>query len=122
MDVEVEKNDKFILFKIYDHLKVHNSQGMKAIFISNLEEGSDHVLDFSEVDSIDEIGICCIFYCLSEAKKLGSNLYIYNPVNYVKKILQITNCYNHFPIVDHLNLDEFKESTSENEEIRREVA
>ena len=122
MDFEIEKNDKYILFKINDHLKVHNCQGMKAIFISNLEKGIDHILDFSEVDSIDEIGICCIFYCLNEAKKLGSALYIYNPIGYVKKILQITNCYNHFQIIDHLNLDEFQEESLDYKENIRKVA
>ena len=48
-------------------------------------------------------------FCLSEAKKVGSSLYVYNASGYVKKTLQITNCYNHFSIIDHLNLDEFVE-------------
>ena len=122
MDVEVGKNNKYILFKLNDHLRVHNSQGMKAIFISNLEKGFDHVLDFSNVSSIDEVGVCCLLFCLSETKKLNSNLYIYNPIGYVKKILQVTNCYNHFLIIDHLNLDEFKEEPIVHEEISRKVA
>ena len=122
MDVEVVNKDKYILFRINDHLKVHNCQGLKAIFTSNLEEGCDHVLDFSEVVSIDEVGVCCLFYCLDQAKKMGSTLYIYNAVGYVKKILQVTNCYNHFLVVDHLNLDEFKKDSSDYEETIRKVA
>ena len=64
MDVDVERNDKYILFKLNDHLKVHNCQGMKAIFISNLKQGLDHVLDLSEVSSIDEVGVCCLLFLL----------------------------------------------------------
>jgi anti-anti-sigma factor len=109
MDIVARVNRGILTLKINEGLHLHNSQDFKYIFDSMIDKNLKVVLDFSNINYIDEIGVACLHYCQEKSYQYSSRMFLYRPVGKVKKVLQITNSYDFFDIVDHLELNLFDE-------------
>ena len=109
MDIVAKVNGGILTFKVNEGLHLHNSQDFKYVFDSMIDKNLKVVFDLSGINFIDEIGVACLHYCQEKSYQLGSRVFLYRPVDKVKKVLQITNSYDFFDIVDHLELHVFDE-------------
>ena len=124
MDIVAKVDNGVLTFKINEGLHLHNSQDFKYIFDSMIEKNLKVVFDLSMMNLIDEIGVACLHYCQEKSYQFSSRVFLFKPEGEVKRVLQITNSYDFFDIIDHLDLHIFDEDKKDNfgEESFEEVA
>lgn len=103
MNVEFSKKGDVEVVSIFGRLIVSNAKVFKESFSEITEKSNFVVLDLSEMEYIDSMGLGSIINFYKALKELEGDLCIANLQSKPKTLFQITKVYLIFDVFDNLN-------------------
>ncbi len=101
MTITSKTQNNIIIFTVEGDIDLFSSKEMKESLIQALAGSYNGIIiDLKQVTYLDSMGVACLLFAFSEAKKKNIKIFFSNVEGMPRKVIQLTKLDSYFPIVD----------------------
>lgn len=90
-----------ITFKVEGDVDLFSSKELKENLITVFaEDYTGIIIDMKDVNYLDSMGVACLLFAFSEAKKKNIKIFFSHVEGMPRKVIQLTKLDTYFPIID----------------------